>query len=164
MRRLVAAACAGIAGAVTLTLLHQLGRTTDRSPSRLDRLDDDSLRTLLRKLRLRPRSPDRLHRIALMSQLLVNSGLYSSLFARQPRPWLRGAIGGTIVGMAVALIGPALYTAGTARTMETRRAQALTIAMYSSAGLVASALYSALARRRLPPLYTQSLPIDRAAL
>lgn len=160
MRRVLAAVGAGIAGAVAVTLLNEVGRQLDDRAPRLDLLGERALAKTLRRLGARRPRPRKLRRLALAADLFANSLFYGVLFAGRPRPWLRGALGGAIAGVSAPLLAPALGIERRGR--KAQPVPALSVAWYTGAGLAASAVYKALAPRRAPR--TQSLPISRAAL
>jgi hypothetical protein len=159
MRRIVAFASAGLAGAATLTLLNELVLRIDRKSAWHNHRAQNALKSVLRPVELHASSKYPWHDLS-PSSLLLNSALYSLLFAGGSKLWLRGALGGAVIGGAAALSRPAPAS----RARVCRRAEALSIATHCSAGLVASAIYSMVAMRRPKLTCTQSLPIDRSAL
>jgi hypothetical protein len=150
MSKAAQALASGVAGAVTLTFLHQVAkRVTDKAP----RADILGMRTIAKALRKADREPppdDRLFWWSLAGDLVSNS-LYYSLAAvgDDDRAWLRGGALGLGAGVgAVALPGPlGLGTRPTNRTTATR---VMTVAWYLAGGLAAAATTRCLARS-LPP-------------
>lgn len=161
MRRLLSLAGAGVAGAVTLTLLNQAGRAADDRAPRLDLLGERMLGRGLRRLGARRPRRHALRRLALVADLIANGVYYGALFAGRPSPGLRGGVGGAIAGLAATLLAPSFGLS--ARRVDAPRRAALTVAWYTSAGLAAAAAYASLARPR-SGVVMQSLPISRSAL
>src|SRR5689334_12139905 len=106
--KLSAALIGGAAGAVTLTVLHQiLKRVTPEAP-RADNLAKQALRKTFRAAGSTPPSEETLHWTSLGGDLLANTAYYASGLAFGPRvaTWLGPVLGvGAGVG-SVALPGP----------------------------------------------------------
>lgn len=160
MRRLVVLAGAGLVGAITVTVLNELGQRVDRRAPRLDLLGERALAAAIRGLCGRVPGARKLRRMALVGDLVANTLFYGALFAGTPRPFARGVAGGALAGLAAAALAPAF---GLERRFRARPQRSLTVAWYAGAGLAASALYAALTRPRWPEA-TQQLPISRTAL
>jgi hypothetical protein len=146
MNKAAQALASGVAGAVTLTVLHQVAkRVTDKAP----RADILGMRTIAKAFRQADREPppdDQLFWWSLAGDLVSNS-LYYSLAAvgDDDQAWLRGGALGLGAGVgAVALPGPlGLGTRPTNRTMATR---VMTVVWYLAGGLAAAATARCLAQ------------------
>lgn len=140
--QVVKAFAAGVLGACALTVAHEvLRRWLPRAP----RMDVLGMRSIARLSRATHRHrPEHLHEAAFMGDLVSNAGYYSLVgVAGKERAMYLGAGLGLAAGLgAVTLPGPlGLGTAPSARTTVT---QALTVALYTTGGLIAGSLYRAL--------------------
>jgi hypothetical protein len=126
----------GVAGALALTAVHELGR---RRLENAPRMDQVAMRGLRRILPGEQRDPGRLHRLALAGDLVSNS-LYYSVIAAPTRKatWMRAAVLGTAAGLC-ALLLPERLGLGAPENSEKRSNQVMTIGWYL-AGAVAAAL------------------------
>jgi hypothetical protein len=160
MRRIFATFVAAIAGATSVSMLHELGGRIQRRPSRPDGLREQALAIGLGRLGVRRPSSRKLHRMARLGSMITDSMFYGALLARQPAAW-QTALEGSVA---------ALVTLTLPRALDIRRHSdtkwpipPLTVACYAVGGLSAYALYAALAHRPARSA-TQALPISRAAL
>lgn len=133
------AIAAGVAGAVTMTALHQGLRGVTRDAPRLDILGMRSLAKSARAFGGEP--PRELYNVTLASDVASN-GLYFGLAG------LFGAddalTAGALLGLAAgagALLLPGPLGLGEAPTNRTPATQALTVGLYGAGGLVAGAVY-----------------------
>lgn len=161
MRRIFAVLGAGLAGAVSLSILNELSRRLDPRAPRLEMIGERALTAGLQRLGAhRPRGT-KLRKLGILSDLLANSIVYGALFAGRPRPLQRGTLAGLLAGAAALVAAPAL---GLDRRLRSAPAATqLALARYLGAGMAASAFYKAVATAK-PAANTQSLPISRAAL
>jgi len=140
--RWVKAFAAGVLGACVLTVAHELLR---RYLPHAPRLDILGMKSIARASRASgAKTPDRLHESALMSDLISNAGYYSLVgIASREKALYVGAGLGLAAGLgAVTMPGPlGLGTAATARRSST---QVMTVALYTTGGLIAGSLYRAL--------------------
>lgn len=140
--RLIKAFAAGVLGACVLTAAHELLR---RYVPRAPRLDILGMKSIARASRaVGAESPTHLHESALMGDLLSNASYYSLVgIAGRDKAVYVGAGLGLAAGLgAVAAPGPlGLGTAATGRTTST---QMMTVALYTTGGLIAGSLYRAL--------------------
>jgi hypothetical protein len=128
----------GLAGACAVTLMNETIRQFDEEAPRLDLLGMRALSDVT--------SPENLRAKALASDLTLNTLYYSIVGASDPEdaPLCGAALGVTGGIGAVALPGPMGY--GEDLTNRTRKTQALSIAYYTAAGLIAGMIYRSLAR------------------
>ena len=140
--RLVKAFAAGVLGACVLTVAHELLR---RYLPRAPRLDILGMKSIARVSRAAgAETPAHLHESALLGDLISNAGYYSLVgIAGREKALYVGAGLGLAAGLgAVAIPGPlGLGAAATARTSST---QLMTVALYTTGGLIAGSLYRAL--------------------
>lgn len=139
---------AGAAGAVALTVVHEVGRrVSDRAP----RMDILGMRAIARGLEAagRPVPEDGpLHRMALVGDVLSNSIYYAMVGAGEARhPLRRGAVIGALAG-AGALALPPRIGLGEPPASSDPINKALTVAWYLIGGIAAGAVHRALAGAR----------------
>jgi hypothetical protein len=129
----------GMVGALAVTLLHESARRLSPEAPRMDIL---GMRAIAQGLRLAERRPplrERLHRWALLGDLVANS-LYYSL-AASPRPeraWLRGSLLGLAAGVGAVFL-PGWLGLGERPSRRSGATQAMTVAWYLMGGLAAAA-------------------------
>jgi hypothetical protein len=139
---------AGIAGAVTLTTVHQLARKVTADAPRMDVLGQRAIaRTAQRIGGTRPEQPS-LYRMALAGDLFANSAYYS-LIACGPnaRPWTRAVTLGVAAGVG-ALTLPQRIGLGRAPKRDRVPNQIMTIAWYLLGALATAATAECLRPRR----------------
>jgi hypothetical protein len=137
-RHFLSALGPGIAGALSVTLIHEGARRVLAHPPRMDVLGKRSLKKGARWLGLRPSHGRRLHRQALAGDLVSNS-LYYALVAlgRPRRPYLRGVLLGGLAGLGAVLLPPVLGL-GRRPSQAKPSTALLTVAWYLLGGLAAA--------------------------
>jgi len=143
----IAALTGGIAGACTLTLLHEIVRKSDPDAPRMDLLGMDALSKLMKAGDIEPPDKTTLFTLTMAGDLLSNS-LYYSLagFGSHKQIWLRGILLGLGAGLGAVYL-PEPLGLNEAPSNRTVRTKAMTIAWYLTGGVVASAVISSLKRR-----------------
>jgi hypothetical protein len=138
----------GLAGALTLTAVHETARRQSAEAPRLDVLGKRAIARSMEALGQDPPSDGRLHDLALAGDIVSNSLYYSLIGLGNPESaWLRGAILGVAAGIgAVMLPGP--LALGNAPTNRTTATQVMTVGWYLLGGLAAAAAYHLLANER----------------
>ena len=140
----ISALGSGLAGAATLTLLHETVRRMNPDAPRMDVLGRRAIAGLMRRAGETPPDDQTLQPVALLGDVISNS-LYFSLigFGNRKNAWLRGVLLGTAAGLGgVFLPGPlGLGERPSGRTPQTK---AMTVAWYLAGGLVAAATYRGL--------------------
>ncbi|HYO54842.1 hypothetical protein [Archangium sp.] len=128
----------GLAGAVSLTLVHQGARAVLRHPPRMDVLGMHSLQKVSRLLGLRPAQGRALHQQSLIGDLVSNTLYYSLVAMGRPRRiYLRGALLGALAGLGAVVLPP--YLGLGERPSRAKRSTALlTVAWYTLGGLGAA--------------------------
>ena len=128
----------GLVGSLTLTLLHEGLRRVLRDPPRMDVLGMRALKKGARALGRRPARGRRLHRQALVGDLVSNTLFYSLVSLGKPRrPFLRGALLGALAGVGAVVLPPYLGLGKRPARAQPRTAL-LTVAYYTLAGLSAA--------------------------
>jgi hypothetical protein len=136
----------GVAGAASLTLLHELARRRLPYAPRMDLVAMRGLRRLVPGLREPNVRSKQLHTLALAGDLVSNSVYYAAVAAPTARAtWTRAAVLGTAAG-AGALLLPEPMGLGTPPHSEDRRNQLMTVTWYLAGALAAAAVATAMAR------------------
>jgi hypothetical protein len=138
----------GLAGAATVTLVHETVRRQVSSAPRADILGVRVIENVMMAANQQPPTGDQLHKVALAADIASNAAYYSLVGAGKPRGGLwRGLALGLFAGIGgITLPGPlGLGEAPTERSPET---QAMTVAWYVLGGLVAGLVYQLVASRR----------------
>jgi hypothetical protein len=141
------ALASGLAGATTLTAVHETARRINPNAPRMDLLGERAISRLVDAAGVEPPTGERLHDLAMVGDLASNSLYYSLIgLGRRDGAWLRGAALGLAAGVgAVVLPGPlGLERAPSNRTHAT---QAMTIAWYTLGGLATAGVLRLLTRR-----------------
>ncbi|HSI90411.1 MAG TPA: hypothetical protein VK927_04800 [Adhaeribacter sp.] len=127
----------GIAGAVTVTLIHETMRRLLPDAPRMDVLGMRALAKGLNKANQPVPEKDALHTWTLAGDIVANS-LYYSLTGSGKNAWTKGAVLGLAAGVGgVVLPGP--LGLGEAPSNRTPQTQAMTVAWYLLGGLAAAA-------------------------
>jgi hypothetical protein len=128
----------GLIGSLSVTLIHEGARRVLKHPPRMDVLGKRALKKGGRWLGLRPAHGRRLHRQALVGDILSNTLFYSLVAMGRPRrPYVRGAILGALAGLGAVVLPPVL---GLGRRPSRAKASTalLTVAWYLLGGLSAA--------------------------
>jgi hypothetical protein len=127
----------GLAGAVAVTLVNEVGRRVIPHAPHLEVLGMRGLVALLRGADQPVPDHDKLFNMTLAGDLLSNTLLYSLAGIGQPGgAWLRGGALGLATGVGAALLPPKLGL-GHQPGEQTPTTQLLTVAWYTIGGLVA---------------------------
>lgn len=146
MRTVTRSLMSGAAGALTLTLVHELARRRLEAAPRMDVVALRGLRRMLPQDRLAHMGARDLHRLALAGDLVSNSLYYAAIAAPSPgATWMRAMVLGTAAGVGALLVpGPAGL--GPPPHSDDRANQAMTVGWYL-AGAVAAAVVATLTAR-----------------
>lgn len=135
--KLTSAIGGGIAGAVTLTVLHETVRRLYADAPRMDLLGMEGVAKTLESAHAKVPGENKLFILTMAGDILSNSMYYSLAgVGNKQQSILRGALLGLAAGIgAVYLPAPlGLDTAPSSRTLQTKL---MTVALYSTGGLVA---------------------------
>ena len=136
----------GTAGAAALTTVHEAVRRTSPVAPRMDVLGMRGLRKLLG--RRAPVDDARLHRLALVGDLVSNTAYYALVAAGDPdRAPLRGALLGVVAGFGAVMLPPRLGL-GEPPHVASVANRIMTVAWYALGGLAAGVVQRQLARRQ----------------
>ena len=143
------ALASGFAGACVLTVLHEGQRRALPKAPRLDLLGMRAIAKALTISGITPPAHDRLRATAFAGDLAANTVYYGLVGLTGRRPMLTGGLLGLAAGVA-AVLAPKPLGLGNDTTRRTPQTSAMTIALYSIAGLTAGAAYSALTTEAWP--------------
>lgn len=145
--RVTDALAGGLAGALTLTLIHETARRLRPDAPRMDMLGRRALARGLARLGVEPPS-DELQGLALAGDLATNSLYYALVGVGSPgRALVRGAALGTAAGLGAITLPPVLGLGRAPRGLTTRT-KAMTAAWYLAGGLAAAATFRLLQSSR----------------
>ena len=137
-RRYLRALGPGLIGSLSVTLVHEGARRVLKHPPRMDVLGKRSLKKGIRWLGFRPARGQRLHRQALLGDILSNSLFYSLVAIGRPRhPYVRGVLLGALAGLGAVVLPPMLGLGRRPSRARTSTAL-LTVAWYLLGGLSAA--------------------------
>ena len=144
--KFLVATIAGLAGACTVTLIHETMRRLDPDAPRMDVLGMRAIAKMMRAADTTPPEEDTLFGMTLAGDIVSNAAYYS-LTGSGKNAWLRGGLLGLAAGVGgVVLPGP--LGLGTAPSNRTTKTQVMTVAWYLLGGLAAAAVASAFNQKR----------------
>jgi hypothetical protein len=128
----------GLAGAISLTLVHQGARAVLKHPPRMDVLGMRSIKKVSRWFGRRPAHGRTLYRQSLVGDLVSNTLYYALVAMGRPRRiYLRGALLGALAGLGAVVLPPYLGL-GERPSRAKRSTSFLTVAWYTLGGLGAA--------------------------
>ena len=142
----VASTLAGVAGAVSTNLLHEITRHLTPVAPRVDLVGMRAVSRISTALALP--SPDHLRAVTFAGDLVANSLYYGLVgVAERDRAVVTGAALGAAAGVGAVLLPPPMGL-GDEEVNRTPATQVLTIALYLAGGIVSGLAYGTLTRRR----------------
>jgi hypothetical protein len=143
---LLAGTLAGVAGAVSVNLMHEITRQITPKAPRMDLVGMRAVARITDALDA-PR-PDNLRTATFVGDVVANSLYYSLVAAAGPREALAaGAILGAAAGFGGVLLPPPMGL-GDEEVNRTPATQVLTVGMYLAGGLIAALTYRLVAKNR----------------
>lgn len=132
----------GLAGAVTLTLVHQAIKQISPDAPRMDLLGMNAISKLLHKTDTEEPPKDTLYGVTMAGDIISNT-LYYSLTAMggKRKSLLKGALLGLGAGLGAVLL-PKPLGLNESYSNRTRQTQIMTVALYLIGGLVSAATYN----------------------
>ncbi|MBD0368349.1 MAG: hypothetical protein ICV51_09305 [Flavisolibacter sp.] len=132
----------GLAGALALTLLHEVFRKIDPKAPRMDLLGMNAISKTLRKAGISPPPRTKLFYITMAGDIISNALYYSmAIRGRKKMDIVRGLLLGSGAGLG-ALLLPKPLQLNKAYTNRTTKTKVLTIALYIIGGVVAASVAS----------------------
>jgi len=147
MKRFTTSIIGGIAGAVTLNILHQTAKQVCSEAPRVDLVGEEALSKGLKHMGIRPPQGNALFTATLAADLLSNAAYYTMIGLGKKKYLLyHGAAHGLCAGIgALTLLKPmGLNSAPVKRTYQT---QVMTVAWYTLGGIATGAVMYALRRK-----------------
>ena len=144
MKKLITSFVGGLAGAVTLNIIHQTLKAIDHDAPRVDLVGEEALTKGMEAMGLTPPTGNALFIATLTGDVLSNALYYSAIgFGKKKNLVLRGTVIGLAAGVgALTLTEPlGLSDAPVTRTDKTKL---LTVAWYTIGGIVAGSVIKAL--------------------
>lgn len=135
--KLLISLAGGLAGAISVTILHELIRKIDPSAPRLDRLGEQATARLVEKTGHKPPSGSKLHSSALVGDIIGNTLYYSLAGTRMKKAISTGGILGLGAGIG-ALKLPGALGLNESHTKLTNKRRWITIGLYVTGGLIAA--------------------------
>jgi hypothetical protein len=138
---------AGLAGATTLTILHEIVRLIDKNAPRMDELGKQAIAKIASKAGLNVPDDDQAYLISTGSELISN-GLFYSLVGEgnDENVLLKGAALGLTAGVGAVLLPNEMGLDGSASN-RTTKTKLLTIGLYLVGGVVAALVSQRLKER-----------------
>lgn len=146
--KVLASLAGGLAGAITVTILHEMFRKVNPSAPRLDRLGETATQKLTKLTGATPPEGNSLYSTSMAGSLLANTLTYSLAGITGKRPLSAGTLLGAAMGWGAVKLPPKMglnrdFSAGTTKKKWT------TMALYVVGGLVASAVTRSMKKRAL---------------
>jgi hypothetical protein len=146
--KLSAALGGGLAGAVALTVLHEIVRQQDPKAPRMDLLGMNALAKGLRKMDRPVPERNTLFGITMAGDIISNALYYALIgIGKRKSVWTRGAALGAAAGLGGVLL-PRPMGLDPAPSNRTNRTRVMTVGWYLFGGLVAAAAMAALEGKR----------------
>lgn len=143
--KLTTALAGGLAGAVTLNLIHESYRKIDEDAPKIHLIGEEALLKMLKSASLPlPKNRDALYKWTLAGDIISNAAYYSLIaVGKNKNLWKRGLILGLTAGVGGVLMPKkmGLNNAPTDRTLETK---VLTVLWYTLGGLAAAGVMKVL--------------------
>jgi len=144
MKKVLSSLIGGIAGAVTLNILHQAVKQFDHDAPRVDLVGEEALSKGMESMGFTPPTGNALFIATLTGDILSNALYYTAIgFGKKKNLLLRGTVIGAAAGLgALTLTEPlGLSDAPITRTDKTK---VMTVAWYTIGGLVSAAVMKGL--------------------
>lgn len=137
----------GLAGAIAVTLIHEVVKRVESEAPRMDLLGMEALSKVLRHANQPVPRRDDLFKATLAGDLISNAAYYSFAVASDRKIWT----GGTLLGLAAgigAVVLPKYLGLNPAYSNKTAKTQIITTSLYLAGGMIASAVAKKLEKKR----------------
>lgn len=135
--KLLISLAGGLAGAISVTILHELIRKIDPSAPRLDRLGEQATARLMEKTGHQPPEGRSLHTSAMVGDIVGNTLYYSLAGTRMKKAMSTGGMLGLSAGIG-ALKLPGKLGLNEGHTSLTNKRRWMTVGLYVTGGLIAA--------------------------
>ena len=133
----------GLAGATTLTIVHEIMKRVDPKAPRMDLLGMNAISKMMLKSHKTPPDRKTLFFITMAGDLVANALYYSLTGVGRKGHWLKGTLLGTAAGIGGVLL-PKPMGLNPAYSNRTTATKIMTIGLYLVGGLVTSAVLKAM--------------------
>jgi hypothetical protein len=145
--KVLASLAGGVAGAITVTILHELVRKIDPSAPRLDLVGQKATEKLALKTGYKPPTGNNLYATSLAGSIIANTLTYSLAGMSGKRPLSFGTIMGATMGLSAVTLPNKLGLNGS-HAQQSQRKKWMTMVLYIAGGLVASAVARQVEKRK----------------
>ena len=143
----ISAFAGGLAGACSLTLLHEIARRVDSDAPRMDLLGMEAASKGLSAVHLKTPSKDKLFTWTMIGDMIGNAMYYSAAAVGDKKQvWQKGALLGLSAGLGAVYLPKPLGLDEKPAT-RTSKTKAMTIGLYLIGGLVAAATINLLNKK-----------------
>jgi hypothetical protein len=137
----------GLAGAVTLTAVHQLAQRFTPNAPRVDIVGKRALSKLMRKSGFEPPREKNLFTATMVGELVSNAIYYSLVGAGKAKgAWWQASLLGIGAGVG-AVVLPPMFGLGRRPTQRTTATEIMTVAWYTTGALASAAVLRLLSER-----------------
>ena len=144
--KFMVAGLAGLAGACTVTLIHETMRRLDPDAPRMDILGERAIAKIMEAAGTQPPAEEDLFKLTLAGDIVSNAAYYS-LTGSGKNAWWRGSLLGLAAGVGgITLPGP--LGLGNGPSNRTTKTKVMTVAWYLLGGLATAAVARALNGKR----------------
>ena len=159
--KLLASLAGGLAGAVTITLLHEIIRKIDPSAPRMDLVGKKVTEKLMHKAGQPSPGKKQLYASSLAGSIMANTLYYSLAGLGAKSPLSVGSMLGLTAGAGAVTLPSKLGLNGVHSSGSTKR-KWMTMALYITGGLVAAAVTRKIERRRNKHIVSPYNPPEQA--
>lgn len=138
----------GLAGAATVTLLHESIRRVVPEAPRMDRLGMEAIKKGLKKAGVKVPGEEKLFTIAMAGDLVSNAIYYSAAgIGNEKNIWLRSSLLGLVAGVGAVFL-PEPLGLNKRHSNKTAATQAMTIGLYITGALVTTVVIKLLNKKK----------------
>jgi hypothetical protein len=135
--KLLTSLAGGLAGAIAVTILHELIRKNDPSAPRLDKLGEQATAHIMEKTGHAAPAKDKLYTTAMVGDIIGNTLFYSLAGTRMKKAMSTGGLLGLSAGIG-ALKLPGVLGLNPKFTNSTGKRRWVTVGLYLTGGLIAA--------------------------
>ena len=159
--KLLSSLAGGLAGAITVTIIHEALRKTRPDAPRLDETGKDITNKLVQKMGRAPLTDKQAYAGSLVGELLANTIYFSLAGSKVKHAFKTGSVLGLTAGLSAISVPQKLGLNGSMNGSHTEMAKSrkwLTVGLYLAGGLVSAAVAKWLENRRKQSLVSPYNP------
>ncbi|KAA8481881.1 hypothetical protein BDE36_4014 [Arcticibacter tournemirensis] len=141
--KLLSAIGGGLAGAIAVTLIHEIVKRVESDAPRMDLLGMDALSKILKHSDQPVPESDTLFKATLAGDIISNAAYYSFAVASNKKIWTRGSLLGLAAGIG-AVVLPKYLGLNPVYSNKTAKTKVITTSLYLAGGIIASAVAKSL--------------------